>query len=268
MNEHYEAMRRPPQDALKPIDFGPLKGKSDINPQWKYEVLTEQFGLCGIGWRFEIANKETVPVPSTGELMVFVFVNLYVKENKYWSEPIPGCGGDFLIKKDKNGLHGNDEGLKMALTDALGNAAKMVGVAADIYRGMYNTKYKKYMKDTAESDSNERDTPAKGNYTKTAQQPVKTAPRQTEQKKTAIKAQPKQEPKKPITVHDYYELTIEWAREHKAVAFIGPLITEKFHKSKFETLTLPEAKAFYDNIESLVKEAQAKDDSILEESMS
>ena len=134
MNKHYEALRIPPKEALRPIEFGALKGKSDINPQWKYEAMTEEFGLCGIGWKFEIADKEMVPVQQTGEVMIFVVVNLYVKDGESWSAPIPGCGGDFLIKRDKNGMHGNDEGLKMAITDALGNAAKMIGVAADVYR--------------------------------------------------------------------------------------------------------------------------------------
>ncbi len=103
--------------------------------------------------------------------------------------------------------------------------------------------------------SNARETASKGNHIQNNAKAEKTPPQQAQPKKT------------PATVHDYYELTIDWAREHKAVAFIGPLITEKFNKHKFETLTLPEAKAFYDNIESLVKEAQAKDDEILEKSM-
>jgi hypothetical protein len=68
--------------------------------------------------------------------MVFVQVSLYIKDGDKWSEPIPAFGGDFLIKKDRNGTHGNDEGFKMAITDALGTACKMIGVAADIYRGL------------------------------------------------------------------------------------------------------------------------------------
>jgi hypothetical protein len=133
----YEQLCTPPSDALKPIGFGNLKGKSDINPQWRYEALTRVFGMCGIGWKFEAVDHFTQELPS-GELMVFVKVNLYVfdKESKQWSEPIVGWGGDYLIKKDKNGVHGNDEAMKMATTDALGTAAKMLGVAADVYRGI------------------------------------------------------------------------------------------------------------------------------------
>lgn len=135
--EIYEQLQTPPNDAMKSIGFGSLKGFSDINPQWRYEALTRVFGVCGIGWKFEAVDHFTQELPS-GELMVFVKVNLYVfdKESKQWSEPIVGWGGDYLIKKDKNGIHGNDEAMKMATTDALGTAAKMLGVAADVYRGL------------------------------------------------------------------------------------------------------------------------------------
>lgn len=147
MDERYELMSKVPNTALKPIEFGTLKGKSDINPQWRYEVMTNTFGLCGVGWKYELVSHHTVPAPD-GTLMVFVFINLYVKDGENWSAPIPGSGGDFLIKKDKNGIHGNDEAFKMAITDALGNAAKMIGVAADIYRGLYDSKYERKASET------------------------------------------------------------------------------------------------------------------------
>lgn len=151
MDQRYMSLSEVPTDATKKIQAGKLKGKSDINPQWRYEAMTEVFGLCGEGWKFEITNTIQVPVPATGELMIFVFLNLYIKGPDGWSAPIPGSGGDFLIVKDKNGIHGNDEGYKMATTDALGTAAKMVGVAASVYRGTYRTKYER------QAESYERD---------------------------------------------------------------------------------------------------------------
>ncbi len=140
MFKHYEALRSVPKDALKPIEFGNLKGKSDINPQWRYEAMTKEFGPCGIGWKFEVVNTWTQPA-NDDQVMVFVEVKAYIKDGNEWSYPVPAIGGDFLLKKDKNGLHGNDEAYKMATTDALGTALKMFGVAADIYRGMNDTKY-------------------------------------------------------------------------------------------------------------------------------
>lgn len=131
----YEALATPPNDAVKTIGAGKLKGFSDINPQWRYEALTNLFGPCGIGWKYTIDDVQEKEV-STGELMVFVKVSLYIKDKENWSAPIPAYGGDYLIKRDKNGIHGNDEAMKMAVTDALGTACKMIGVAADIYRGL------------------------------------------------------------------------------------------------------------------------------------
>ena len=57
MVDIYKALSKPPEDALKIIQAGNLRGKSDINPQWKIEAITAQFGLCGIGWKFEILDK-------------------------------------------------------------------------------------------------------------------------------------------------------------------------------------------------------------------
>lgn len=142
MNEKFRLMARPPQEALNTIQFGKLKGKSDINPQWRIEALTEVFGLCGVGWYHEILSVDYQDVNDTGEKMVYITVGIHVKqEDGTWSAPVIGIGGDFVIIKDKNGIHGNDEAFQMALTDALGKAAKCVGIANDIYRGKYDSKY-------------------------------------------------------------------------------------------------------------------------------
>lgn len=142
MNEKFSLQARPPQEALNTISFGKLKGKSDINPQWRIEALTEVFGLCGVGWYYEIQDVTFVDVPATEEKMVYLTVGIKVKdESGEWSSPVVGVGGDFVIIRDKNGVHGNDEALQMALTDALGKAAKCLGIASDIYRGKYDSKY-------------------------------------------------------------------------------------------------------------------------------
>ena len=138
----YDNLRTPPSDALKPIVGGRLKGKSDINPQWKIEAMTTAFGMCGLGWKHELARLDTIPLAS-GEIMIFMQVNVFVKQNDVWSEAIVGMGGDFLVQKEKSGLVANDEAYKMCYTDALGNALKCLGVAADVYRGLCDTKYGK-----------------------------------------------------------------------------------------------------------------------------
>lgn len=140
MNEKYKNLATPPKDATKKIEAGKLKGKTDINPQWKIEAMTNEFGLCGIGWKFQITDKNVYPCAS-GEVLLFMEVGVQVKEGEVWGEPAYGCGGDFIIQKNKNGLVANDEAYKMCLTDALGNAFKYFGVGADVYRGVFDSKH-------------------------------------------------------------------------------------------------------------------------------
>lgn len=138
--EIYELARQCPANALKPIQAGRLKGKSDINPMWRIKRLTELFGACGFGWYYEIA-RQWLETGANGETAAFVNINLYVKQGDEWSKPIPGTGGSAFIAKEKNGLFTSDECFKMALTDAISVACKALGFAADVYWESDSTKY-------------------------------------------------------------------------------------------------------------------------------
>ncbi len=138
----YEALARPPVNALRQIEAGKLKGKTDINPQWRYKAMTEKFGLVGIGWKYEVQNLWTVQ-GAGAELLVFARIAVFVKDGDNWSEPIVGIGGSKLVQLEKGAAVSNDEGYKMAITDAFSTALKMLGVAADIYAGLWDgSKYK------------------------------------------------------------------------------------------------------------------------------
>lgn len=144
----YEQVRKTPENALKTIQGGKLKGKSDINPMWRIKVLTEVFGPCGIGWTYEIVRQWTEP-GAGGEVAAFCDINLYTKAGDEWGRPIPGTGGSMLISKEKGSLTTNDEAYKMALTDAISVAAKALGVAADVYWSNDPTKYSTTPKEPA-----------------------------------------------------------------------------------------------------------------------
>ncbi len=135
---YWDQCRQPPAGALSPIKAGRLKGKTDIKPQWRNQIMTEMFGPCGIGWKYEITRQWTEP-GSEGQVMAFVNVNLFINTPESqgfgWSEPIPGTGGSMLIAMESRGLHTSDEAWKMAMTDALSVAMKALGVASDIYMG-------------------------------------------------------------------------------------------------------------------------------------
>lgn len=138
--ELYNRVRDVPKEAIKPIMAGRLKGKSDINPMWRIKKLTEEFGMCGFGWRYEILrmwNEEG----ANGEIASFVHINLFVRHDGEWSEAIQGIGGSSFVSNEKTGKYTSDECYKMALTDAISVACKSLGFAADIYFSNDSTKY-------------------------------------------------------------------------------------------------------------------------------
>jgi hypothetical protein len=135
----YDQVRQCPQDALKPIQAGRLKGKSDINPMWRIKMLTQLFGPVGIGWYYTIDRQWLEPCGD--EIAAFVNISLYVKVNNEWSKPIQGTGGSMLAAKEKNGVYVSDEAYKMGLTDAISVACKALGFAADVYWNTDSTKY-------------------------------------------------------------------------------------------------------------------------------
>lgn len=138
----YEATRQPPPEALKTIKGGRLSGYTDINPMWRIKTLTEQFGPCGIGWKYTI-TKQWLEEGANGEIAAFTNIDLYIKYKGEWSEAIPGTGGSAFVTKERSGLYTSDECFKMALTDAISVACKSLGVAADVYWNSDRTKYDK-----------------------------------------------------------------------------------------------------------------------------
>lgn len=136
----YERIRKVPQEAVKIIAAGRLKGMSDINPMWRIKKLTEEFGICGFGWKYEIIRMWNEN-GGNGVVSSFVHINLFVKMGGEWSEAIQGIGGSPFVTNEKNGLYTSDECYKMALTDAISVACKALGMGADVYWEKNSTKY-------------------------------------------------------------------------------------------------------------------------------
>lgn len=141
-------IKRPPSSVLKKIDFGYLKGKSDINPQWRLMAMTQAFGVVGHGWTYRIVRTWS-ETGGDGQVMAFSEVAVKTKLNGEWGEEFFGTGGSTIVELSKGNLKSNDEGYKMATTDALSVAFKAVGVAADIYLGCFDGS--KYVKDVDEA---------------------------------------------------------------------------------------------------------------------
>ena len=153
----YNLGRTVPQEALKTIGAGRLKGMSDINPMWRIKRLTEMFGPCGIGWWYEITDKHIVEDELTGQKAAFLDILLFYKDpaTGETSHGVPGTGGSSFVAQEKNGKYLSDECFKMALTDAISVAAKAIGVAADVYYAKDRSKYDQAAPQTPPSQSPE-----------------------------------------------------------------------------------------------------------------
>lgn len=127
----YNKLKVVPAEAIKPIENGRLKGKSDINPMWRIKTMTEHFGVCGIGWKYVITKQWTETFGT--ETKAYCNIDLFVKVDGQWSDAIQGTGGSSEVTMERNGSYVSDECYKMALTDALSVAMKALGVGADIY---------------------------------------------------------------------------------------------------------------------------------------
>jgi hypothetical protein len=126
---------------------GRLKGKTDINPQWRLRAMTERFGPCGVGWNYTI-DKLWLEPGSDGQVAAFALIGLWWWDGttdgmgaKILAGPIPGIGGSMLVENESKGPHTSDEAYKMAVTDALSVAMKALGMAADVYAGEMDSKH-------------------------------------------------------------------------------------------------------------------------------
>ncbi len=127
-----------PAHYTREIKAGSLKGKSDISPQWRTRAMTELYGLQGEGWTWTETGRDTLAC-GNGEVLCFVQgVIKYKTEKGEWSSPIEGNGGNKLIALANGKPKPNDEGWKMATTDAIGTALKGIGFASKVYEGSFD----------------------------------------------------------------------------------------------------------------------------------
>ena len=138
--EIYNEVRAVPAEAQKAITGGRLKGMTDINPMWRIKSLTEQFGPCGVGWKYTIKDKR-LEKGENGEVAAFVDIDLFYLWEGSWSEAVAGTGGAMFVTKESKGHYTDDECFKKALTDAISVACKALGFGADVYWSKDKTKY-------------------------------------------------------------------------------------------------------------------------------
>jgi hypothetical protein len=122
----YNRLSKVPKEALKPIDFGALKGKHSINPMWRIKAMTDEYGPYGEGW--EVDYDYDFRGAGAYE-MVIVKTFVRAKVDDQWTPAARGVGTAMLT--NKNGV--DDDAIKKALSDSLSVAFKFFGVGGDVY---------------------------------------------------------------------------------------------------------------------------------------
>jgi hypothetical protein len=129
----WDALAKTDPKHTKPFNrAGGFKGTA-VKPIWIIKRLTDYFGPCGVGWGVNEPSFQVVP--GDGELLVFCTVSAWhgSRDNVIW-----GVGGDKVQAKRSSGAFCDDEAFKKAFTDAVNNAFKFMGVAADVHMGLFD----------------------------------------------------------------------------------------------------------------------------------
>jgi len=129
----WEAVRRPPEEALKAFKRSGGFGGTAIKPMWSIKAMTEQFGPCGEGWGMNEPQFNVQPVGN--EILVYCTVSIWHTKRE---NVVFGVGGDKVLVQQSSGLRSDDEAFKKAFTDAITNALKHLGVGADIHMGLWD----------------------------------------------------------------------------------------------------------------------------------
>jgi len=154
---HWSELERTDPAFTKPFTrAGGFRG-TDINPTWRLKRMTERFGPVGIGWGM---TKPEFTREAAGEgVAVYCTVGIWYMEGGQRSEPVYGVGGDIIAARRRDGgVALDDEAHKKAFTDALGNAMKSLGVAADVFLKLFDDS--KYREESAQHFAEQREAAA------------------------------------------------------------------------------------------------------------
>ncbi len=74
----WNELKQVPAAAKKKIGAGRLKGLTDIKPQWRLQMMTEQFGPIGIGWYYDIVETWTECYDESKEISSHKVFNCFI----------------------------------------------------------------------------------------------------------------------------------------------------------------------------------------------
>jgi hypothetical protein len=154
----WNKLKRTDPRATKPFTrSGGFRG-TQIDPAWRLQAMTEVFGPVGQGWGYEQLEW------TVQERMVFACVRVWYRDPDTGERCFTGpqWGGTEMVRRRRDGSEEpNDEAFKMSVTDALGKCLLELGLAADIYLGLFDdSKYREESEAYFQARSNPEVQPA------------------------------------------------------------------------------------------------------------
>jgi hypothetical protein len=134
--EFWEKVKKTDPKRVKAITGKQYKGNSP-QPYYLVERMTQEFGMCGIGWGLNIISERMERLSDTDVLHVAVVELWYVKDD------IKGAITQIgqtkaLYKKNDGGLMVDEDAPKKSVTDAMSTCMSYLGCAGDIFSGQWD----------------------------------------------------------------------------------------------------------------------------------
>jgi hypothetical protein len=132
----WESVKKTDPKRVKPITGKQYKGNSP-QPYYLVERMTEQFGMCGLGWGINIINERMERLTETDVLNVAVVEIWYMLGDKR------GCITQIgqtkaCYKTAAGGMMIDEDAPKKSVTDAMTKCMSYLGFAGDIFSGQWD----------------------------------------------------------------------------------------------------------------------------------
>ena len=119
-----------------------------INGTYILQRLTEEFGPCGLGWRFVLDHEEVLEGHKlkSGDAAKLHKVRGHLEYRSdtiadgigVWIATSPQFGQTMLVGENKYGTFTDEEAPKKSITDCISKCSVLLGIAADVHLGLFD----------------------------------------------------------------------------------------------------------------------------------
>lgn len=134
--EFWDRVQKTDPRRVKPITGKPYKGNSP-QPYYLVERMTEEFGMCGIGWGIKILSERMERLTDTDVLHIAHIELWYMQGEKRASiEQVGQTKAAYVTNKGP--MMVDEDAPKKSVTDAMTKCMSYLGFSGDIFSGHWD----------------------------------------------------------------------------------------------------------------------------------